>query len=81
MQNAPAPPPESALPDIRYLEQRVRHLSRAVAVLTALSLVLSASGFVRTAREPGPVATDSVLVLRALSIVDGNGVERCEVTS
>ena len=67
---------------MRLLERRVKVLTRALIVaLAGVGLAVS-SGFAVDAGSRRPfTAADSVLVLRALSIVDGRGVERVRIAA
>ena len=68
---------------IRFLESRIALLTRMFIGLILIVLVVGLSAFTSNAvRQQGPVPSkDSVLVLRALSVVDSRGVERVRIAA
>jgi hypothetical protein len=68
---------------IRFLESRIALLTRVLIGLTLVALVAGLSAFASTAvTQRGPaLARDSVLVVRALSVVDSHGVERVRIAA
>ena len=69
--------------EVARLERRVEVLTRLTVVMSLAAIVVIMSAFVRPTHhsDPTTLAKDSVLVLRALSIVDGRGVERVRIAA
>jgi hypothetical protein len=74
---------DSLLRRIHFLESRVTLLTRILIALTVAAPVVGLSAFTsNAARRDGPaLAKDSVIVVRALSIVDARGVERVRIAA
>ncbi|HEY8832137.1 MAG TPA: hypothetical protein VIM21_06485 [Gemmatimonadaceae bacterium] len=74
---------DSLLLRIRFLESRIALLTRIVIGLTIAATVVGLSAFASNAvTQRGPaLAKDSVLVVRALSVVDSRGVERVRIAA
>jgi hypothetical protein len=68
---------------VARLERRLTVLTRLTVAMSLAALVGAMSAFVRPANHPDltTLAKDSVLVLRALSIVDARGVERVRIAA
>ena len=67
---------------MRVMERRVKILTRLLVVTLAGIAIAVFSGFAGARRQSFPAtAADSVLVLRALSIVDARGVERVRIAA
>jgi len=66
----------------RYLDRRVTLLSRVLAALALTVTVLGVTAFAASHEPPSRIAsTDSVLVVRTLSVVDARGVERVRIAA
>jgi hypothetical protein len=66
----------------RHLDRRVALLSRLLVVLALTVAVLGTTAFAASRQPPSRSAgTDSVLVVRALSVVDARGVERVRLAA
>lgn len=65
------------------LERRLRTLTRLVAALSLITGVAILSAFAGRASPTPPIGApaDSVLVLRAISVVDARGVERVRIAA
>jgi hypothetical protein len=66
----------------RRLDRRVTLLSRILAALALTVTVLGMTAFAASQQSPSrPAGMDSVLVVRALSVVDARGVERVRIAA
>jgi hypothetical protein len=74
---------DSLLHRIRCLESRVAFLTRMLIGLTVAAPVVGLSAFTPNGiRGDGPaLSKDSVIVVRALSVVDSRGVERVRIAA
>jgi hypothetical protein len=74
---------DSLLHRIRFLESRVALLTRVLIGLTLAAPAVGLSAFTSSAvRADSPaLSKDSVIVVRALSVVDARGVERVRIAA
>jgi hypothetical protein len=73
---------DSLLRRIRFLESRIALLTRMVIGLIIAATVVGLSAFTSNVRGNAPaLARDSVIVVRALSVVDSRGVERVRIAA
>jgi hypothetical protein len=75
--------PTATIDPFARLERRVTILTRAVVVMAAGGILGALTAFAtpRTASEGTAISRDSVLVVRAISIVDSRGVERVRIAA
>jgi hypothetical protein len=68
---------------IRFLESRIALLTRMFIALTLVALIAGLSAFVSNAvtQPVSAPSKDSVIVVRALSVVDSRGVERVRIAA
>lgn len=74
---------DSLIRRIRFLESRIALLTRILIGLTLAAPIVGLSAFASNAvrRDSPALAKDSVIVVRALSVVDSRGVERVRIAA